>query len=183
MGSLMSPRVVLGARPSTLVAIQLAGDASKQITIPNLPASIGKIPVWSEVVPVRVGSCAAWEFRHPDLGRLITIQEVGPSSSGLHVFVAWVPSLERVGDNPVFDALAPALRMTGTLAAWWDCEEVDGAILPILDASPEADLVRAAWPSTWRVRLSGDDPGDPLGSPPRAPSPPTGALMIGETIA
>jgi len=186
MGSVMSPRVVLGARPSSVATVRRVEGVEiveEQITIPNLPASIGGQPVWSEVVKVSTGSRDAFEFRHPELGRLVTIQDVGPSSSGLHVFVAWVPALEREGSNPIFDALAPALIASGVLVAFWPCVEVDGAILPELDASPEADLVRAAWPSSWRVRLAGDSLGDPLGSPLVAPSPPTGPIMLGEIIA
>ena len=131
MGEVMSPKIVLGAGLSN--------------GLPPLPPSLGNAPVWSEVTPFRMGSRDAWEFRHPQAGRCLVLQFVESLPGGKALYVAWVPADSRAGANPVFSQLAPVLAMVGTLTAYWDCVEVDGALRPSLDASPNADTVRAHW--------------------------------------
>lgn len=155
-GGVMSPRIVLGAPP--------VDDASG----PPLPASLGDEAIWRTVSRTEFG----WEYRL-DTDYTTVIQPIGPAAGGRHVYAAWVPADSRAGANPVFAQLAPVLIALGTLAAWWECDEVDGTLRPRLDDSPEADAVSAAWPADWRVRLDTDD----------AEGPATGPLMIGAVLA
>lgn len=152
-GGVMSPRVVLGAPPE-----------SDELG-PPLPQAFGDQPVWTTLTKSDFG----WEFR---LSQDFTtvIQPIAPAGDQ-YVYVAWVPSDARAGANPVFAALAPGLRASGLLAAYWDCELVDGTLRPLLDASPEADTVRSVWP--WRMPADGDP----------EPGPYTGAAYIGQVIA
>lgn len=154
-GGVMSPRVVLGAPPD-----QSSG-------IPPLPNGMGEQPIWYTVHQTDFG----WEFRLA-VDFATVMQPVAPSGDD-YVYVAWVPSDERAGANPVFAALAPGLTQSGLLRAYWDCDEVDGTLRPRLDDSPEADAVRAAWPADWRVRLDTDE----------AEGPATGPLMLGAVLA
>lgn len=183
MGGVMSPRVVLGAPPTTQLATLVTIDGTHTVLGPALPRALGDTPVWDEVYECTIGGRPAWEFRHPQAGRCLVLQSVGDAAGGLHVYVAWVPADTRDGANPVFAALAPVLAATGVLRAFWPCVLVDGALLPQLDASPDADAVRAAWPADWRVRLPGDALGDPLATPPVPAAPPTGPLMLGAVLA
>lgn len=131
-GGVMSPRVVLGAPP-----------ASDELG-PPIPQAFGDQPVWTSLSRSDIG----WEFRlSPDFTTVI--QPVAPTLDGRYVYVAWVPSDSRDGANPVFAALAPGLEAAGLLSAYWDCELVDGALRPTLDASPEADVIRSVWPTKW----------------------------------
>lgn len=180
MGGVMSPRVVLGAPP---VAMLEKRDELGPVVGPPLPRELGGVPVWSHVAECPIGERPAWEFRHPEHGRCLVLQSVADTRDGRHVYVAWVPANERAGANPVFAALAPVLRMVGTLTAWWHCAEVDGTLRPELDDTPEADAVREAWPATWRVQLESDKPGDPFADPPVPPASPSGPQMIAEVLA
>lgn len=152
-GGVMSPRVVLGAPPT-----------SDELG-PPLPQAFGDQPVWTSLVRSSFG----WEYRLTQDFTTV-IQPVAPAG-GQYVYVAWVPSDERAGANPVFAAMAPGLQAVGLLAAYWDCEIVGGAICPMLDASPEADVVRSVWP--WRQPADGDPEDGPF----------TGAIYIGHVLA
>jgi len=154
-GGVMSPRVVLGAPP--------VDDASG----PPLPASLGEEAIWRTVSRTAFG----WEYRL-DTDYTTVIQPIGPASGGRYVYAAWVPSDARAGANPVFAQLAPILVQLGTLAAWWECDDVAGVLVPRLDSTPEATEVRAAWPTSWRLALPGDAEGAP-----------TGARFIGKVLA
>lgn len=158
-GGVMSPRIVLGAPPTA--------DLGGGIVGPPLPASLGAEQVWQSVARSEFG----WEFRLTT--DFATVLQPVAEAGALYVYAAWVPSDVRAGANPVFAALAPVLVQIGTLAAWWECDEVDGTLRPRLDDSPAADAVRAAWPAEWRVRLDTDNPDQP----------PTGPLMLGAVLA
>ena len=159
-GGVMSPRIVLGAPPVAQIADGIVG--------PPLPATLGAEEVWRSVSRTALG----WEFRL-EVDFATVIQPIAPTAGGRFVYAAWVPSDARAGSNPVFAALAPVLVALGVLSAWWECDEIEGSLRPILDETPEADAVRAAWPATWRVRLDTDDP----------EGPPTGALILGTVLA
>lgn len=156
MGLVMTPRIVLGAPP--------VDDASG----PPLPSSMGDAQLWRTVTRTAFG----WEYRL-DVDYVTVVQPVGPASNGRYVYVAWVPSDERVGANPTFAELAPALIQAGVVVAWWECTEVDGALRPKLGTTTGARAVRDAWPTEWRERLD-TDPAD---------GPPTGPIMIGSVLA
>ena len=173
--SVMSPRVVLGAVTN--------GE-------PQLPQSLGAFAVWSRRDVADVGGSPSFEYRHPT-GRLVVVQRVAlcalPDGRDGALYVAWVPSTSRTGHNAVFSTLATALVSRGLMVAWWSCDETpEGALVCSAldtDATPAGTTARAAWPADWRVRLPTDDNGDPFGSPPVAPAPPTGQRCLGVVIA
>ncbi len=166
---IMSPRVVLGA---------VNADGS-----PPLPRMLGAAVVWSRCYPCSIGSCPAWEYRDEASDQLVTIQRVALVGASQAVWIAWVPSTLRAGDNALFDALAPALSSAGILAAYWPCA-ADGSIPAVeADTSANALAVLAAWPATWRQWAANDVQPDPLATPPIVGSGPSGPRLIGEGLA
>lgn len=163
----MSPKVVLGAAPDPL---------------PPLPQTFAGVPIWADVSPLEIGPCAAWEYRHTELGRCVVLQLVALLENDRAVYVAWVPADARDGLNPIFAQLAPLLAAAGTLVAYWDCNLVDGCLIPEL-TGPHAAEVIAAWPEAWRVRLPGDALGDPMAVSPVPAANPTGPLCLGAVLA
>lgn len=157
MTQVVSPRIVLGAAPNP---------------DPPLPASFGGVPIWETCVPVTIGGCQGWEYRHPEYGLSAVIQLVSVQGERA-TYVAWVPADARDGLNPVFAQLAPVLTSYGVLAGYWECSLVEGELRPVGDLGSLWAEVVANWPPGWRARLEGDDP-EGL---------PSGPMLIGEVIA
>lgn len=134
---------------------------------PPLPATLGDVVVWSDVYPLEIGSCPAWEFRDGANAAFVTIQRVATIGPDRAVWLAYVPAVARGETAPLLAALADPLTQVGALEGYWPvaADWTIGAV-----DSPE---VLAAWPAEWRVRLDTDADG----------AAPSGARCVGAGLA
>jgi hypothetical protein len=146
-------------------------------TTPLLPGT------WTLAARGNVGSFPSREYRNA-AGNVVVVVKLaqGTKSDGtpIALVVVWVDMAARTWGN---GALATWIQ-NNTVAQWPSTVNADGSITcDALEADAGAIATRAklVWPSTWRVRLPGDSPGDPMHGIPA--SPPTGPRCIAEWIA
>lgn len=144
---------------------------------PDMPSKNGGDDIFERVESIQVGGKPAWEYRHPS-GKLIVVQYVADLPGARFIAVAWVPQLSRKTRDRPIDII---MRRLPCVVRDWAVD--DDWTSPDLqaDVSVAAMAVKAAWPSGWRLRAIGDDPGDPINGIPAAP--PTGAQYIASGLA
>jgi hypothetical protein len=183
--SVMSPRVGL-----------IAVDADGWPMLPQLADVVVSgatitAPVWSEWFPCVVGEHPAREYRHDQAGRLVVVAKLAdatlPDGRPGALAIAWVPAATRDGENATYDLVINGPTMAPDVAAQWAVIlNADGSFtVPDLDADTTAAgaIARDVWPPSWRLRLPTDNPGDPLGTPPISPDPPSGPRCLGAVLA
>jgi hypothetical protein len=121
----------------------------------------------------RIGDSSALTLRRA--GRLWVVQHVADLPGGGSVVVVYVPR-----DCP--RALAILQRLPQR-ARWLVVPNAAGEhLVPSLNSATDvvALAVKSVWPTWWRRRRAGDDPGDPINGVPA--SPPTGAVLVGSVL-